>query len=173
MTLPTVTVLIANYNDEDYLDIAIESAINQDYPGPLNICIIDDGSTDGSWGIIETYIKNPAKDTTENDLDITFSQYSGGRFGNTKVYAIKNENSGPSEARNVGIRYMMDKTEIFAILDSDDEMYENKITECLPVFERGEGMVGVVYADYDTLHINTRKVIREYKEPYSRNRLTQ
>ena len=173
MNLPEVTILIANYNDEDYLDIAIESAVNQDYPGPLNICIIDDGSTDGSWGIIETYIKNPAKDTTENDLDITFSQYSGGRFGNTKVYAIKNENSGPSEARNVGIRYMMDKTEIFAILDSDDEMYENKITECLPVFERGEGMVGVVYADYDTLHINTGKVIREYKEPFSRNRLTQ
>ena len=107
MNLPEVTILIANYNDEEYIDRAIESAVNQDYPGPLNICIVDDGSTDGSWGIIETYIKSPAKDTTEDNLDVTFSQHSGGRFGNTKVYAIKNENSGPSEARNVGIRYMM------------------------------------------------------------------
>ena len=163
MTLPSVTILIANYNDEEYLDIAIESAVNQDYPGPLNICIVDDGSTDGSWGIIEAYINSPAKDTAQVDLDVTFSQNDGGRYGETKVYAIKNENSGPSEARNVGIRYMIEKTDIFAILDSDDEMYENKVSECVPVFERGEGMIGVVYGDYDTFHTNTRKIIREYR----------
>jgi len=173
MKLPTVTILIANYNDEEYLDRAIESAVNQDYPGPLNICIVDDGSTDGSWGVIETYIKNPAKDTTEADLGVTFSQYSSGRFGNTKIYAIKNENSGPSEARNVGIRYMIEKTDVFAILDSDDEMYEDKVSECIKVFEKGEGSIGVVYADYDTLHTNTGKIIREFKEPYSRRRLVR
>ena len=50
MTLPEVTILIANYNDEEYLDVAIESAINQDYPGPLNICIVDDGSTVSTKG---------------------------------------------------------------------------------------------------------------------------
>ena len=173
MTLPTVTILIANYNDEEYLDRAIESAVNQDYPGPLNICIVDDGSTDGSWGVVETYIKNPAKDTTEANLDVTFSQYSGGRFGNTKTYAIKNENSGPSEARNVGIRYMIEKTDVFAILDSDDEMYEDKVSECIKVFERGGNAIGVVYGDYDTVHTATGKIIREFKEPYSRKRLTQ
>ena len=53
--LETVTILIANYNDEEYIDIAIESAINQDYPGKLNICIVDDGSTDESWNIISSY----------------------------------------------------------------------------------------------------------------------
>ncbi len=173
MNLPEVTILIANYNDEDYLDIAIESAVNQDYPGPLNICIVDDGSTDRSWDIIETYIRNPAKDTTENNLDVTFSQHSGGRFGNTKIYAIKNENSGPSEARNVGIRYLIEKTDIFAILDSDDEMYENKVSTCVAVFGEGGSAVGVVYGDYDTVHTSTGKIIREYKEPYSRKRLTQ
>ena len=173
MTLPVVTILIANYNDEEYLDRAIESAVNQDYPGPLNICIVDDGSTDGSWGIIETYIKNPAKDTTEANLDVTFSQYSGGRFGNTKICAIKNKNSGPSEARNVGIRYMIEKTDVFAILDSDDEMYEDKVSECIKIFERGGSAIGVVYGDYDTVHTATGKIIREFKEPYSRKRLTQ
>tara|TARA_R110002020_G_scaffold18912_2_gene65306 strand:- start:2487 stop:3281 length:795 start_codon:yes stop_codon:yes gene_type:complete len=173
MTFPSVTILIANYNDEEYLDRAIESAVNQDYPGPLNICIVDDGSTDGSWSIIETYISNPAKDTAQTSLDVIFSQKEGGRFGATKIYAIKNKNSGPSEARNVGIRYMIEKTDIFAILDSDDEMYENKVSECIKVFEQGEGIVGAVYADYDTLHVNTGKIIREFKEPFSRRRLVR
>ena len=62
MTLSTVTILIANYNDENYIDKAIESAINQDYPGKLNICIVDDGSTDGSWKVIQSYLKNSKRD---------------------------------------------------------------------------------------------------------------
>ena len=172
MTLPSVTILIANYNDEEYLDRAIESAVNQDYPGPLQVCIVDDGSTDGSWDIIVPYINHPAKDS-HSHLDVTFSRVLGGRFGNTKVIAIKNENSGPSQARNVGIEYTLNDTDIYAILDSDDEMYENKVSECVNVFERGGDAIGVVYADYDTIHTSTKKIIREYKEPYSRQRLVQ
>ena len=171
MTLLSVTILIANYNDEEYLDRAIESAVNQNYPGPLQICIVDDGSTDKSWDIISEYIKNPKKDNFMG-LDTIFSENNIGRFGNTKIVAIRNENTGPSKARNIGIQYMMDDTDVYAILDSDDEMYENKISECIPIFENDE-MIGVVYADYDTFHTSTGKIIREYKEPYSRRRLVQ
>ncbi len=172
MKLPSVTILIANYNDEEYLDRAIESAVNQDYPGPLQVCIVDDGSTDGSWDVIVPYINNPAKDA-HSRLDVTFSTVLAGRFGNTKVIAIKNENSGPSQARNIGIEYTLNDTDIYAILDSDDEMYENKISECLPVFQKGDGMIGVVYADYDTFTTATGKRIREFKEPFSRKRLVR
>jgi len=170
MTLPRVTILIANYNDEEYLDRSIESAINQNYVGPLQICIVDDGSVDGSWKIIEQYIEDPIKETFMN-LDVISSKNLAGRFGNTKTIAIKNENTGPSEARNIGIKYTLKDTDIYSILDSDDEMYENKLSECVPVFQRGDGMIGVVYADYDTLHVNTGKIIREYKEPFNRKRL--
>jgi len=170
MTLPRVTILIANYNDEEYLDRSIESAINQNYVGPLQICIVDDGSVDGSWKIIEQYIEDPIKETFMN-LDVILSKNLAGRFGNTKTIAIKNENTGPSEARNIGIKYTLKDTDIYSILDSDDEMYENKLSECVPVFQRGDGMIGVVYADYDTLHVNTGKIIREYKEPFNRKRL--
>ena len=172
MTLPSVTILIANYNDEEYLDKAIASAIHQDYDGPLQVCIVDDGSTDGSWDVIVPYINHPAKDA-HSHLDVTFSRILGGRFGNTKVIAIKNENSGPSQARNVGIEYTLNSTDIYAILDSDDEMYENKISECIPVFEKGDGMIGAVYADYDTFHTSTKKSIREYKEPFNKKRLVR
>ena len=165
MSLPRVTILIANYNDEEYIDNAIESAVNQDYPGPLTICIVDDGSEDDSWDIISSYFDN-------KDGDI-LTKGNAGRFGHTNFIAIKSVNSGPSEARNVGIRQTLEDTDIYAILDSDDEMYEYKLSRCISVFERGEGMVGVVYGDYDTFHVNSNRTIREFKEPYSRKRLVQ
>ena len=165
MSLPRVTILIANYNDEEYIDNAIESAVNQDYPGPLTICIVDDGSEDDSWDIISSYFDN-------KDGDI-LTKENAGRFGHTNFIAIKSVNSGPSEARNVGIRQTLEDTDIYAILDSDDEMYEYKLSRCISVFERGEGMIGVVYGDYDTFHVNSNRTIREFKEPYSRKRLVQ
>ena len=75
MPLPRVTILIANYNDEEYIDNAIESAVNQDYPGPLTICIVDDGSEDSSWDIISSYFD-------DKDGDILTKKNSG-RFGHT------------------------------------------------------------------------------------------
>ena len=165
MSLPKVTILIANYNDEDYLDRCIESAINQDYPGHLNICIVDDGSTDSSWEIIQSYF-----DDKDGDL---LEKTNTGRFGNTKLTAIKSKNGGRSPARNIGINHTLNDTDIYAILDSDDEMYEDKISSCVSVFGKGGGAIGVVYGDYDVLHTSTGKIIREYKEPYNRRRLVR
>ena len=145
--LETVTILIANYNDEEYIDIAIESAINQDYPGKLNICIVDDGSTDESWNIISSYF-----DEKEGTI---LNKRNSGRFGNTNLIAIKIENSGPSNARNVGIAHTLEDTDSYAILDSDDEMYESKISTCIGPFVVSEGLVGVLYADYDTVHVDS------------------
>lgn len=163
MSLSEVTILIANYNDQEYIDRCIESAINQDYPGRLNICIVDDGSTDNSWEIIQSYFAEK-----EGDL---LQKNNAGRFGNTSLIAIKSENGGPSSARNLGIEQTIEHTDIYAILDSDDEMYENKISSCVDLFHKGEGMIGVVYADYDTINVQTGKIIREFKEPYSRKKL--
>ncbi len=165
MSLPEVTILIANYNDQEYIDCSIESAVNQDYPGKLNICIVDDGSTDDSWKVIQSYFAEK-----EGDL---LQKNNAGRFGNTNLIAIKSKNGGPSSARNVGIKHTIEHTDIYAILDSDDEMYENKVSSCIDLFQKGQGIIGVVYADYDTVETKTGKTIREFKEPYSRRRLVQ
>jgi len=165
MSLPEVTILIANYNDQEYIDRCVESAINQDYPGKLNICIVDDGSTDDSWEIIQSYFLEKEGNLLQKD--------NAGRFGNTNLIAIKSKNGGPSSARNVGIEQTIEHTDIYAILDSDDEMYENKISSCIDLFHKGEGMIGVVYADYDTINVQTGKIIREFKEPYSRKKLVR
>lgn len=49
-----VTIAICNYNYEHYLAAAIDSALAQDYPA-TTVMIVDDGSTDGSRAIIESY----------------------------------------------------------------------------------------------------------------------
>ena len=169
MALPRVTVLIPNYNDEEYLDVSIESAFNQDYPGPITVCVVDDGSTDSSWDIIKSHMKNPTK-SVFLDRDVLTTRGLG-RFGNTELIAIKNINSGPSGARNVGIRYTLDNTDIYAMLDSDDEMYPHKVQSC--VLAMLDPTIGVAYGDYDVLHVTNGKKIREFKEPYSRKRIMQ
>jgi glycosyltransferase involved in cell wall biosynthesis len=128
MNLPSVTILIANYNDENYIDRCIESAVNQDFSGPLTVCIVDDGSEDESWDIITSYLKNPKEDKIEEGIVLTSKNI--GRFERTSIIAIKSKNGGPSSARNIGINYTLEDTDVYAILDSDDEMYENKISSC-------------------------------------------
>jgi glycosyltransferase involved in cell wall biosynthesis len=43
-----VTALITAYNCERFIGEAVDSALAQDYPGPLEVLVIDDGSTDGT-----------------------------------------------------------------------------------------------------------------------------
>ena len=172
MTLPKVTVIIANYNNEEYLDKAIESAFNQNYEGSLCVCVIDDGSTDDSWDIIGTHFVNAARVDQSDKLE-TYYESNIGRFNNTTYIAIRQDNAGPSAARNTGIAYTISDTDYYAILDADDEMYENKISKCIDVAIENKISIGVVYADYDTFHVATGKKIREFKEPYSRRRLIE
>ena len=56
---PKVSVIIMSYNQDEYIDSAIKSVINQTYKN-LEIIISDNGSTDKSKEIIET-IQNQQK----------------------------------------------------------------------------------------------------------------
>jgi glycosyltransferase involved in cell wall biosynthesis len=51
---PLISVIIPCYNAEAYLAEAIGSALGQD-AGPLEIIVIDDGSTDGSAGVAHEF----------------------------------------------------------------------------------------------------------------------
>jgi glycosyltransferase involved in cell wall biosynthesis len=54
MTLPLVSVLLPVYNGEAYMKEAVESILNQSYKN-FELLIINDGSTDNSVEIIESY----------------------------------------------------------------------------------------------------------------------
>lgn len=102
-----LSIIIPVYNVEPYISKCLESVINQTYPY-LDIIIVDDGSTDGSGQICDTY-QNTDK----------------------RVRVFHKKNEGPSSARNMGLHYA--KGEFIGFVDSDDfidlDMYESMLQE--------------------------------------------
>lgn len=95
---PLVSAVIPVYNGSNYLREAIDSVLNQTYPN-IEILVIDDGSTDNTWDIIQSY--------------------------GDKVRGFRKENGGVSSALNMGIKNM--RGEWFAWLSHDDLWKANKI----------------------------------------------
>lgn len=91
---PCITIIVALYNGEKYINECINSIINQDYKN-LEILLIDDGSPDCSGKIADEYAKNDAR-----------------------VKVIHQMNSGVSIARNNAID--MASGEYICIIDQDD-----------------------------------------------------
>ncbi len=52
--IPTFSIIIPNYNYENYVARAIDSVLAQDFTD-YEIIVADDESSDGSWAIIESY----------------------------------------------------------------------------------------------------------------------
>lgn len=57
--MPSVSIVIATYNRRDWLRLAIDSVLAQDYPN-LELLVMDDGSTDGTRRLLAKYARrNP------------------------------------------------------------------------------------------------------------------
>lgn len=98
------SIIIPVYNVNQYLVDCIESILNQNFKD-YEILLIDDGSSDGSEKICDTYSK---------------------KFENIKVVHKKNE--GPAIARNIGLEKSEGKYIIY--LDSDDMLVEDCLDNC-------------------------------------------
>ena len=96
---PFFSIIIPVYNNEKYLRSCLESLLFQSEQDFEAICV-NDGSTDHSLAILEEY-----------------AEYD------TKFIVINQENSGPSEARNTGLKLASGKFILF--LDSDDYFSED------------------------------------------------
>lgn len=103
--LPLISVLVCNYNYNQYIEEALESILEQDYKN-IEIVIVDDGSKDDSIATIESYISNHA--------NVNFS------------FKKKSKNEGLCYARNDAIE--LATGEYFVFLDSDDTMPTGYIT---------------------------------------------
>lgn len=68
--LPTVSIIITNYNYEKYLEECIDSVLSQDYPFIQKI-IVDDKSTDSSKEILKKY---------ENEFEIIYKDKNEGQL---------------------------------------------------------------------------------------------
>ncbi len=168
MEQPKVTFIIAHHNYQEYLDSCIKSALAQTYPN-IHICVIDDCSDD-----IDNLDNTPYEIIKKIDEPISLEEdknlriYSGEKI--TSIY-ITDRPRGPSYARNRGIERMWDKTDIFAILDADDENFPTKIEECIKVIMTAPTEIGAVYADHFTHNTTTGYGRIEYREPFDVHRL--
>lgn len=111
MNNPLVSILIPVYNAENYVAEAIESALNQTYKN-IEIIIVDDGSTDKSWEIIESYRK---------------------KYPNI-IKTYQQENKGACAARNKA--FELSSGQYIQYLDADDLLAENKIEEQTILFKK-------------------------------------
>lgn len=102
------SIVSAVYNAEIYLDTYISTLVKQtlDFKKNIFLILVDDGSTDKSEDIIQSWILKYPKNIT----------------------CLKKENGGVSSARNLGLKYV--KTPWVTFIDSDDfvnDVYFEKI----------------------------------------------
>lgn len=108
-----ISIVIPVYNREQFILECLESVTKQNYR-PLEIIIVDDGSTDKSLEIINDFIES----TIENDL---------------RIKIIKQINSGAPTARNAGLKIA--NGEFIQFLDSDDLLLPDKLSSQVSAFK--------------------------------------
>src|SRR6185437_5416442 len=142
------TVVIVNYNYGQFVAAAIDSVLEQTYE-PLEIIVVDDGSTDDSQRIISTYGK--------------------------RIRTVFQDNAGQGAAYNAGWSVACGKFLLF--LDSDDVLRPDAVTKIAAAFkdndavkvqfyleqvDRGLGRLGYLLPSYGFSHLEPRKQIARY-----------
>lgn len=106
MKQPLVSVIIPFYNGVEWLEEAVQSALDQTYKN-IEILVINDGSKEDVTGFL--------------------SRYQG------KIVYHYQENQGSAVARNWGMHHA--NGEYYAFLDSDDIWFPNKLEIQIPIMQ--------------------------------------
>jgi glycosyltransferase involved in cell wall biosynthesis len=120
---PEVSVVIPVYNGSNYLAEAIESCLRQTYKPPIEILVVNDGSTDNG-------------ETRQVALG----------FGD-RVRYFEKPNGGVASALNKGIEEMLGQ--YFSWLSHDDLYTEHKLEMQVGFLESLESAPAVVYGDVE------------------------
>lgn len=103
-----ISVIIPVYNKKDYLAQCIDSVLTQTY-GNLELLLVDDGSTDGSGAICDSYAVKDAR-----------------------ISVFHQKNGGPTAAVMTGLREAAG--DYYMFIDSDDHVSQEmlgKMVQCL------------------------------------------
>jgi glycosyltransferase involved in cell wall biosynthesis len=103
--LPLVSVIVSNFNYGHFLPQAIDSAIAQTY-SPLEIIVVDDGSTDNSREIISAY--------------------------GSRIQSVFKSNGGQASALNAG--FAASRGQIVVFLDADDILFPSAVANAVKLF---------------------------------------
>jgi len=115
--MPTITVIIPVYNVAEYLSDCIDSILSSTYKD-IEVILIDDGSTDISGEICNSYEKKDHR---------------------IRVFHKKNE--GVSSARNIGLEYASGKYVNF--VDADDFVHPQMLEILLDIIQKSQCDVAI------------------------------
>lgn len=114
---PSVSVVIATYNRARFLPETIESVLTQTCRD-FELIVVDDGSTDGTLELLRSY--------------------------GERLRVLRQENRGPSAARNLGVRRA--RGQWIAIQDSDDLCLPDQLEVLLNIAQQ-QPHLGMVFAN--------------------------
>lgn len=129
---PLVSVIIPSYNHQDYIELAVRSAVNQTYPNK-EILVVDDGSTDNSLNILQKL---------QSELSFKL---------------IAQKNSGLAATYNKLIEQCTGN--YIAILESDDYWMLDKLEKQVTFLQQNPSFGG---CGGNVLHVNEDNVILPY-----------
>ena len=127
-----VSIIIPAYNVESYIRRGIETSLGQSY-GNIELVIVDDGSSDGTWGVIESY------------------------SGDARVKSARQANAGVSKARNRALDMATGDYVVF--LDSDDWLELDACEQLIRMQRAHPGLL--IAADAYFVTIDNGREIRE------------
>ncbi|HOP33327.1 MAG TPA: glycosyltransferase family 2 protein [Candidatus Hydrothermia bacterium] len=136
---PKISIVTPSYNQGEFLEKAILSVLNQNYPN-LEYIIIDGGSTDGSVDIIKKYEKYLA-------------------------YWVSEKDKGQSHALNKG--FSRCSGELLMWINADDILLPGalfKIVECF----RKHPSTDVIYGDYFYIDVNDAIIRKAVSASFNR-----
>lgn len=128
---PRVSVVVPSYNQAEFLPRTLNSLLNQTY-GPLEIIVIDGGSTDGTLDVLRAY---------DDHLS----------------YWISEPDEGQSDALNKG--YERATGDIFGWMNSDDLYLPDAVETAVREFRRHDE-IDVVYGDH--LQVDSDDRVTDY-----------
>lgn len=103
MNVPLVSVVMPVYNGQKYISESIESILLQVF-SDFELIIIDDGSTDNTYSIIEQYAKK-----------------------DSRIHSYRNsDNLGIAASLNIGLK--LARSSLIARMDADDIAYPHRLT---------------------------------------------
>lgn len=111
MTIPLISIIIPCFNAEPFIGATIESVLAQTWRN-LEIIVIDDGSTDGSWSAIQRFRES--------------------------VFAIRQKRGGACRARNRGAEIASGQLLMF--LDADDLLGPSALTHLVDAVSDNAGI---------------------------------
>ncbi|QSF50257.1 MULTISPECIES: glycosyltransferase [unclassified Thermosynechococcus] len=109
---PTISVILPVFNSDQYIELAINSILNQSF-NDFELIVIDDGSSDNSFEILSNYAKLDAR-----------------------IHLIRRDNQGLIYTLNQAIE--LAKGQYIARMDADDLTLPNRLESQLEFLEKNK-----------------------------------